>query len=150
VKKFDPTFFEEQTGYMWRPSKTSSWFEHDSEGKIIYVGGGGGTSITKVKEAYARRKPKKVNVYTAFGNATFISRVIKNRDSIDYAEILKDHDPVDFDNLRQFLQEVDELKKTMKIEWKSLNELVEIFRAREKVSTLDFSDIDVNNIPRSK
>jgi len=139
---------EEQTGYMWRPSKTGSWFEHDPEGKIIYVGGGGGTSITKVKEAYARRKPNKVNVYTAFGHATFISRVIKDHDPVDYAEILKDYDPVDFDSLRQFLQGIDELKKTMKIEWKSLNELVEIFRTREKAGTLDFSDIDVNNIPR--
>ena len=30
---------EERTGYIWRPSKTGSWFKHDPAVKIIYIGG---------------------------------------------------------------------------------------------------------------
>jgi len=130
---------EEKTGYMWRPSKTGSWFQHDPDGKIIYIGGGGGwlptINVEEVKDAYTRRKPNKVNVFCIL-YGTNIARILRNNE-LD-----------NFDHLHEFFQEVDELKKTMKIEWKSINELVEIFRTREKAGTLDFSDIDVNNIPR--
>jgi len=91
-------------------------------------------NIIKVKEAYARRKPKKVNVYSMFPG-TF--------ESPDRQECQN------FNDFRRFLQSIDELKKTMKIEWKSFDELVEIFKAREEAETLDFSDIDVDNILRS-
>jgi len=130
---------EERTGYLWRPSKTGSWFKHDPRGKIIYIGGNcRRTDITEIKEAYKLRKPNKVNVYTMI-----IHNLLPGYPGTS-AESYKIDDQ-DFNHFRQFLQEIDELKKTMKMEWKSLGELVEIFKAREKAGTLDFSDIDVSS-----
>jgi len=133
---------EERTGYLWRPSKTGSWFEHDPEGKIVYIGGNGRRmDISEVKEAYDLRKPNKVNVY---------SMIIHNllpgfpRNAEEPVTI----EDKDFEHFYVFLREVEELKATAKIEWKSLGESVNLFYEREKAGTLDFSDIDVNNIPR--
>lgn len=128
---------EEKTGYVWRPAKSGSWFNHDPQGKIIYVGGNARPmQVEAIREAYAEARSDKVNVYSIF---------LGSFEAPERSECR-----LGLASFEEFLKEVQELQKTCDVQWKSLSEVAGVFKTREAEGSLDFSDIDVNAIPRDE
>jgi len=128
---------EEKTGYVWRPAKSESWFNHDPKGKIIYVGGNARPmQVETIREAHANASPDKVNVYSIF---------LGSFEAPERSECR-----LGLASFEEFLRQVQELQETCDVQWKSLTEVAEIFKRREAEGSLNFSDIDINAIPRDE
>lgn len=140
---------EEQTGYVWRPSR-DNWLLHDPNGKYIYIGHGTQwATVEGIKTAISQKDPGKINTYSLVG----ITRTFKadpGTSGIPEQWTAPRGDPENWYTrlqlYKQLFQQLDKLVKSGQIQYRCLMDVKEIFEKYE--SKLDMS-IDIDNIPRS-